>query len=721
MKKIIVILCLFAVASAFAVEKLEVRTENYRVQFEKNQVFIANNKNQRLLRLAQLNMTWSPPVAYMESAELISGNEFRVDYKIDKDESGEVKMSAIFTCNPDELKIVYNLTAPKNVRTGGAMQVINPQNGVKRADDLYKSGLWTRSSKGGVPFEVRDGYYRAFTGRGSTVWMPLTGNHGYTSAWAQNIAFKNIKDTNDYTGEAYFSVKPDSVRGFEMAAMRAGRPAAVQITTAKEFNLWESGMPEFKLEISNTSGKAIADADLKVVAYDFDGKQVIDRREKISLEAEKVVALNFTLPGDERNIYFVDAGVTVDGLEVFTRANLAALPPFEYQHRDESVIGMAAFFEYPSKDGVFKLMKRMGVHHLRNSDNRETLPNYGMISFAHNNIRRDDKRTPAQLKDELKKMIDGFEARQNPGWEFCNEWNMNLKGDALAASAKRYVELLKVLDEIRKSGDYKIQIISMGLAGGAAGYLKMLADEGGWPLMDAIAFHPGRGNTTPDDTGSGWTYLGAIQRMKKQIAELGEKPYYLTEVYAGNNPNDWWKDSYRQAAENVILTFAIGVAEGAASIQFYQLHDSVWHDKGGVNHKDGEYHYGLLMRNGEIKPAVLAYAAVAEALDGAKYVKTLKFDDAKMRGIGFDTPRGKLSIIYDRTDGTRQAVKSDSFVFKEPWVDHWKTHREVEFKSSQLEVTVVDTIGRATKVPVTNGKVKLKVSGAPQMVYGLDF
>ena len=37
------------------------------------------------------------------------------------------------------------------------------------------------------------------------------------------------------------------------------------------------------------------------------------------------------------------------------------------------------------------------------------------------------------------------------------------------------------------------------------------------------------------------------------------------------------------------------------------------------------------------------------------------------------------------------------------------------------EVTVIDSIGRATQVKAVDGKVTLTLSGAPLMVYGLQF
>ena len=96
-----------------------------------------------------------------------------------------------------------------------------------------------------------------------------------------------------------------------------------------------------------------------------------------------------------------------------------------------------------------------------------------------------------------------------------------------------------------------------------------------------------------------------------------------------------------------------------------------------------------------------------------------------MQGLEFDTPRGKLAILYDRTDGTNLAklsprFRTPDFRHKEAWEEHWKTSAEHVFNASGADVTVIDSIGRRKTVPVRNGKVSLVMNGAPLMVYGLD-
>ena len=85
----------------------------------------------------------------------------------------------------------------------------------------------------------------------------------------------------------------------------------------------------------------------------------------------------------------------------------------------------------------------------------------------------------------------------------------------------------------------------------------------------------------------------------------------------------------------------------------------------------------------------------------------------------FDTPRGDLAILYDRIDGYFQSERTPDFKHTEPWVKAWPTERDHTFSASGKEVTVIDAIGRTRKIPAQDGRVTLKLSGSPVMVYGL--
>ena len=94
---------------------------------------------------------------------------------------------------------------------------------------------------------------------------------------------------------------------------------------------------------------------------------------------------SYKCPLDDYGMVFVEAKAVINGQEVFTRTTLAKLPPFEYKYLDRSNIGIAAFFNTPSREDAFRLMQRMGVRYLRNGDNHEARK-YGMIAMMHNNV-----------------------------------------------------------------------------------------------------------------------------------------------------------------------------------------------------------------------------------------------------------------------------------------------------------------------------------------------
>lgn len=238
--------------------------------------------------------------------------------------------------------------------------------------------------------------------------------------------------------------------------------------------------------------------------------------------------------------------------------------------------------------------------------------------------------------------------------------------------------------------------------------------------MDAMCFHPGRGSCTADKTGGGWTYLGGVQNMKRKIQELGEKPLFLTEVYAVCQPNNAWCDSYRQAADNLLLSVVLGYVEDIAGIFLFKFNDGITWDINGVNEKDREWHYGIMLRDFSPKPSMMACATASEHLDGAKFIRMIQPENTTLKIYEFDSPRGKFCVMFERKDGYQHYKKRPTpFVHKQPWIDTWKSKVEHTFESSSSSVFVYDVIGRGKKYQAKFGKVKLILDGSPKIVYGL--
>ncbi len=710
-------------------EPLVIERPAFSVEFVDGDLYLRDAAHTRMLKLDRIRLMWDPTALRPVASRQTAPGTVQVDYETEKDSDGKTTAHAVYTVGTDKIRAEYRLAASPKTNVGGTMIDVIPQHSVKSLEGVFKSGIWTRSEKGGVPYEKKGGYFRGFEGPNATFWMLLAGNHNWGNGWSQHVSLKKDEkqsdaDINRYTAAFDFFVMPRDAAGREAAAVYNDLPVDLELKTKRNFNLFEvgKGKPVFQLNISNTSGKPLGDLPVRIVVRNYDGKVLLDKTAKFDIAAGKRESLDdLQVPADERGIFFVEASATVDGKECFTRTNIAMLPPYEYRHPEKNVFGMAAHFDVPGKEAVFELMKRLGVRTLRSGDNRKTLPEYGMVSYGKADFPKREL-PKAERPAAAEQVLKTCDEMQCPIWESGNEWNMNASKEEKKQVAELYADWVKEFAAAKKRGKFNVDVISQGLAGQDDDFVRYLNDAGGYAPLAGIAFHPGRGNTVPDFVGSGWTYLGTIRAYQKLVGELGAKPLFITEAYAGTEPNNWWKDSYRQAAENTVLTFALAMAEKIETVMFYQLHDTVWHDIGGVDPNDHEYHYGLLMRDTSLKPSALAFAAAAESLDGAEFVRYLAMKtDENFRGIGFKTPQGNLAILYDRTDGFFQSKKSDDFVHAEPWTDHWKTVREISLPAKGKTVRIVDQIGRGRTAPVVDGKVKLRISGAPLMVYGISF
>jgi len=697
---------------------LEIGDGTCRLRVAGAEAEILGSGGQSLMRLTGLKGCWSDFETDGGTAVRAGADQIRMDYRIKGAEAARVALSAAFTCRSNRVTAVYDLTAPADVKIGGAM--IRRQSPC-RDSRLLKAGLWQRHAGGGEAVETNDGVFRRYDAGADALLEEIRGNPNWVSESGQHAAFVPAAETNRFRAEATFTVLPSPLSDAAAAAAFHGRPLAVELSTDRPFNLATDGVTPLALTalISNVRPVGVDHATVRLAVLDFDGKIVGEQRQRLVLPAGGQTRLTMPVP-PVTGVYFAEAAVTDRGEEFFARTSLGAVAPYTFEHREQSIFGIAAAFDLPSRQDVNSLLRRMGVRWVRRGDSRETLPAIGAIANGHDNVEpgqwRDD---PAKKRAELRKLLDACDRRQNPYEEFGNEWNMAALNTGKFADV--YVsDWLKPLDQIRREDGRRVELLSMGIAGADTAFLEGLYANGGWPLLAGIAFHPGRGNFTPDYDGSGWTYLGTIRAMKATAAKFGGKPMWITEAYACTRPHDAWHDSRRRAAENVVLTYALGLAEGMKAVFFYQLHDAVWSDVRGINTEDSEYDYGLLDRSGAVKPSLLAYCAVAEALDGAGFRRYVTFPSGTAKGILFDTPRGPLAVLWDRTEGYIQSdMTKKPYASPEPWQEHWTRSVAARFPAARRQVTVVDCIGRTRRIAAEAGSVTLPLTGAPVMVYGL--
>ena len=728
MKKIY--LLLFAIITGtLTAEEFEISDTLCGLRCKQGQLFLLDKSGEPVFRIGDYRFTWSPPVAVLTGAEKINEKNLRLHYKIKNGNPETIALSALCSLTGRGIKLSYRITA-SGIKTGGCMQELFLLNGTQKSQ-IQKTGYWKRPLKKGVPFEIRGHYMKQFRGKNQNFWLVKKNALNWSGRNTEHVTLTPNKN-GTLAGELEFIAAEKEVDIHILSARILKRAFILEAGTPQEYNLWETGSPEFTLTIRETSGKG-GEGILKTSVRDYDGKLILDQQEHLSVKANEKKSYRHVLPPLERGMYFVEGSLTSNGNEYFTRTNLAVLPPYRFRNLETSPVGMAA---YPERKSAYELMRRLGVRYLRYGNQAKTLPEYGMISFfaCHAPPRIYSAPKDAEL---LKQWIDTIAKQKNPVFEFGNEvgWKKSREQQEflIRCYASWLREIRKALDE---RGLHHVKLIPFGIQPDYAGtIMEMMKREEIFPLLDGLTLHPGRGFYTADAWQGGWTYRGIIRKARKLFASYGygDKEIHMTEVYAATHPNDPWKDSYRQAAENVVLSIAFAYAEkNVKTMMFYKLHQGVSADPNGYQEKDNgiipenaEYDFGLLMRDDSPKPSLLAFAAAAEALDGAVFLREISRSGTHLQGLEFKTPRGKLAILYDRTDGTNLAklspdFRTPEFRHKNPWEEHWKTSVLHTFKVSGKEVVLVDSIGRRKTIPAQNGIVTLKMNGAPIMIYGLN-
>ena len=659
-----------------------------------------------------------------------------------------ITVTGRFVLAGDRLDVNYEVSnVPDDAKVDGSMF------GRRFANDAsepkwVKLGLWERHSGGGVPYEVPDGKLMCLqTGRRSICFAFNVGNksnEAWKDAASQHAGLAKIGLGKFGTS---FSVlfPPGDWPAEATAARWQGRPLALHIGTDRPYNWWSdlNSQPSLQAVVANTSDEK-RDVDLKYWVRDFGGNIVAEQTREISLHPGQQTAQTIEIKApSRREILFAEVSA-IDkktGKEVFARTNLTVLPPHEFRATSaNSIFGIAAYWPIPTEEDAQRVMERMGVRWLRNGDTRL---HKNITANRHSNIKWKEKAfTPEEREAWIKKELQTCVEQKNEWWEFGNELNMSTAGIAMegagigkALLAEKYIEWLREIRRIQKeTGTTQVKIMSFGLAGMDMKFIDKFGSLGGWDLIDGFALHPGRGNFTPDYPasipskewslgmhGNYWNFYGSVRTARQMLDEAGgNKPLWLTEVYAPTFPNSFWEDSLRHATENVVLTFALSMAEGVRGAMWYQLFDSVWYDRLGVNNKDREYHFGLINRDLSFKPMLLAYCTIAEALDEARFNRWLNFDDKDVKGLLFDTPRGPMAVLWNRADGYVLSQKSENYASPEPWVDTWKTRTPIDLPTASSSLKILNPIGQEQLVPAENGIARTALTGAPVIVYGLD-
>ncbi|MFI0417184.1 hypothetical protein [Spongiactinospora sp. 9N601] len=648
----------------------------------------------------------------------------QVDYTMSA-AARQVKVRGLFTVSARRARLRWEVSGSTTLTPSGFMfarTVLAPS-----APERYVPVTrWTRDPRGGVPYEVNAGalYQETWPGTGAYFRLDKT-TPGFTNAtWIHAPATTgNVTEADLVLG----AMRPQAADG-----IATGAPLSVDAWCDRPFGVHEPNA-RMRLRAQVVNGSAAARrVRLTWSVRDFDGRTAGRGALSRRLAPGAVWDETFTVAGSPQGILFAEVKAASGEDEAFARTNLATLKPYEYQA--EGRFGVANYFWMlkPDKESVGELMRKIGVKSVRIS--YDGAPGHSpaeldALGVPHNvqlgGVVFDG--TPEQVAawaDDRAAVARASRARY---FEVANELNNPWM------QGKRVPEYIRdglrpIHDRLKGSG---IKLMNCGLGGMDTVWTAKFIEAGGWDLIDAFAFHPGRGNFTPDyapppeeweqgENGTYWNFLGSLKEARRIVDEQGGgKELWLTEAYACTRPNRWWNDDHRQAAENVLLTLALAVSEGVDGVNWYQPHDSTIHHPQEADPANPEYHFGLLNRDTSAKAALLAYATATRTLEGARFLRWMTFPDPELKGLLFDG----FSILWSRKDG--YLLNADHgpgqwYPHKEAWADHWPTKTPLLLPATGAAVREVDCIGRERTLPVRNGKVRVVLDGAPRIYYGLS-
>ncbi|MGW1209825.1 hypothetical protein ACWD5F_09280 [Streptomyces sp. NPDC002499] len=656
----------------------------------------------------------------------------RMDYSFDA-AAGPTTVTGWFSVSTGHARLEWRITGAATLLPDGFLFSRAIQ-APTAPDDYIAITEWVRDSGGGIPYEETAGVAHTSTWGGRHGLFLLDRSR---QAWT-NATWIHAPGTADPAGgwtsraDFFFS----ETRPSATATIGRGVELGLELTTDRDFNLYQVPGEPMLLTALVANGGGARTAELALSVRDFDGTQSTATVTG-SIAAAGTWQHTFTVPAPAAGLAFAEVVVRSGDDEAFARTNLAILPSFSYQAGADSMFGIANYpwLQRPSADAVLDLWQRAGISLVRIAyDGGPGLP---PSAFDARGMRHNIELQPSLDATDTEAAAwaaDKLAVAQGAGAGYFEVGNELNKPFNTGTAAQAYLDkALRPVFDRRAATGAAVKLMNNGLAGMDKPWVENFVAAGGWDLIDAFAYHPGRGNFTPDyippgddwSTGSAgtyWNFYGGLKQLKALMAQHGEKEIWLTEAYAPTKPNSWWHDTYRHAAENVLLSLALAKAEGVTCVCWYQFHDSVLGMPQVADPDNVEYHYGLMNRDLSPKPSLLAYATAARVLDEAVFRGRLTFPDPKTFGLWFDTPDGPAVVLWNRADGyllnTSGARTDWHFPAPEVWVDPWPTKTRLK-ATAATAVRELDAVGRSRQLSPVHGRVTLTLDGAPRVFYGL--
>ncbi|WP_083412364.1 hypothetical protein [Jiangella alba] len=673
-----------------------------------------------------------------------SATEIEIEYVT---QHPDVTVKAVIVAGLRKARIRWEVSGPAATPDDFAIGRV-----VVNGTETYRPvALWNRETGGGIPYETSHGA-------------------GYACTYADNRLLLRLRDSTLRFGDATWMHAPGVASGTGyvteavlvpglMRPHAAGviardvvTPLGVELWADQPFHVWPTGGAKtVHAQVVNSLTTA-RQVRLAWTARTWSGAVQSGSAGPVTVSPRTVWNPSFDVTLGGRDIAFVEAVVTDDAdpaVTAFSRTNLAVLSAYTYQDGAASRFGVSNYpwlLSGPGPDETAALMKLIGMKWVRTAYD-------GAPGIAPADLDRHGLLHNVQLggipygktATEQRAWADAMVARCVTAgaryYECGNELNIIETERTPAEYVNAGLRPLRAAMAARPDATFKV--MTCGLAGLDSVWLDGFGAAGGWSEVDVLAYHPGRGNYVADYSPpepwlepSGkrkpvfWNFIGSLRKAHEARTVNGGKELWLTEAYASTLPNRWWTDTYRHAAENVLLQLMFARAHDVRCVTWYTLDDGIEQQPREANAADIEYHFGLLVRDRSPKPSLLAFATAARFLDQADYLGRVTFSDPEVKGLLFDTPTGRFSVLWTRHDGyvlnndpaRRDPANPDYYRTPEPWLDPWPTKTPVSLPTPAATTTVreLNSIGQETLHTAAGSRVAVTLDGAPRIFVGLD-
>ncbi len=293
------------------------------------------------------------------------------------------------------------------------------------------------------------------------------------------------------------------------------------------------------------------------------------------------------------------------------------------------------------------------------------------------------------------------------------------------AKPEQYLALLSRIAELQHQVAPQVKVATMGF-GGVSDWFNEAVDLGLLNHCDALSIHPGFHPKAPEywDGWGGWKLRTQLARTKQALADKLDMELWIDEVYAPTTPDRSQLD-LRTAADYLVRTYCLLLAEGARCIEWYQFQDGTWY-AAAPDPKDIEYNFGVVYPDLSPKPPYVAFGTLTEQLEGADYVGRLELGDEELYGLRFERDGKPIDVLWSYKEKHEcdvawwppEQYADVSRHPMEPWQERWKAPVSVSLPATR-EVQVTDLMGNPRQVESTDGQVTLFLTGSPVFVTGL--